>query len=132
MDEFSIGDLAKQAKVNIETVRYYERRGLIAAPPRNKSGHRQYSRDAVRRTEFIKRSQALGFSLKEIEEILALRVTPESTCADMKSHVAEKLLDVENKIDELARIRGALNRLLERCTGKGPIGSCPILEELYR
>ncbi len=132
MDEITIGELARQAKVNIETIRYYERKGLLAAPPRNKSGHRQYSVDSVRRTEFIKRSQALGFSLKEIDEILELRVTPESTCADMKSRVAEKLIDVEGKIDELVRIRDALNRLLKKCTGKGPIGSCPILEELYR
>jgi MerR family transcriptional regulator, copper efflux regulator len=68
---------------------------LLTDPPRNKSGHRQYPADAIRRTEFIKRSQAIGFSLKEIEEILELRVTPDSTCADMKSRLAENLIDVE-------------------------------------
>lgn len=132
MDPISIGELAKQANVHIETIRYYERRGLIADPPRNQSGHRQYPVEAVIRTEFIKRCQALGFSLREIQDILELRVTPQSTCADMKSRVSEKLMEVDQKIDELIRIRNALSRLLNRCTGKGPIGHCPILEELYR
>lgn len=132
MDKLSIGKLAKQANVNIETVRYYERRGLIAEPPRNKSGHRQYSTEMVRRIDFIKRCQILGFSLNEIEEILDLRVTLDSTCADMKKRVTEKLIDVNNKINELAQIRNALSHLLKNCTGKGPIGKCPILEELYK
>ena len=131
MDNLSIGELAKKAGVNIETIRYYERRGLIADPPRNKSGHRQYSEEAVKRTEFIKKCQALGFSLNEIQEILELRITPESTCAEMKSRVSEKLADVDQKINEIAHIRDALGRLLKKCTGKGPIGKCPILEELY-
>jgi len=131
MDNISIGELAKRANVNIETIRYYERRGLIAEPPRNKSGHRQYSTEAVKRTEFIKRCQTLGFSLKEIQDILELRVTATSTCSDMKLRVTEKLSTVEKKIDELIQIRDALDRLLQKCTGKGPIGKCPILEELY-
>ena len=131
MERISIGELAKQAKVNIETIRYYERRGLVADPPRNKSGHRQYSSEAVKRTVFIKRCQSLGFSLKEIQEILELKMTRQSTCADMKDRVTEKVLAVNEKIDELVQIRDALDRLLERCTGKGPIGKCPILEELY-
>ena len=132
MDKLSIGELARQANVNIETIRYYERRGLISEPPRNKSGHRQYTVEAVRRTDFIKRCQTLGFSLKEIEEILELRITPESTCADMKSRVTEKLMDVDKKINELVQIRDALSRLLKKCTGKGPIDNCPILGELYQ
>ena len=70
MDKLSIGELARQTNVNIETIRYYERRGLIATPPRNNSGHRQYSKYAVRRTDFIKRCQKLGFSLNKIQEIL--------------------------------------------------------------
>ena len=132
MEKYSIGALAKQVNVNIETIRYYERKGLISEPPRNKSGHRQYSREAVRRTDFIKRCQTIGFTLKEIEDILELKITPESTCADMKSRVTEKLIDVDKKINDLARIRNALSRLQKKCTGKGPIGNCPILEELYQ
>jgi len=132
MENLTVGRLAKEVGINLETIRYYERRGLISEPPRNKSGHRQYSQEAVKRTDFIKRCQTLGFSLKEIEEILELRITPESSCADMKSRVAKKLTDVDKKVDELVQIRDALNRLLKKCTGKGPIGSCPILEELYQ
>jgi MerR family copper efflux transcriptional regulator len=132
MNKISIGMLAKQVNVNIETIRYYERIGLLAEPPRNKSGHRQYSAEEVKRTEFIKRCQALGFSLKEIQEILELRMTPGSTCADMQSRVADKLTSVDRKINELTQIRDALTRLQKKCTGRGPIGQCPIIEELYR
>jgi MerR family copper efflux transcriptional regulator len=132
MDTLLIGELAKQANVNIETIRYYERRGLIPEPPRNDSGHRQYSTEAVKRTEFIKRCQSLGFSLKEIQEILELRMTPKSTCADMQSRVTEKMTDVDGKIAELIQIRDGLGRLQKKCTGTGPIGKCPILEELYK
>ena len=132
MKKLSIGELAKQANVNIETIRYYERRGLLPEPPRNKSGHRQYPSEALKRTDFIKRCQALGFSLYKITDILELRITPKSTCADMKLRVGEKLADVDKKIQELVHIRDALSRLVKKCTGKGPIGSCPILEELYQ
>ena len=132
MEKLSIGELAKRANVNVETIRYYERRGLIPEPPRNKSGHRLYSQGAVTRTDFIKRCKALGFSLKEIVELLALRVTPESTCADMKSRVEVKISDVEMKISDLNQIRDGLYRLSQKCTGNGPIGKCPILEELYQ
>jgi MerR family mercuric resistance operon transcriptional regulator len=131
MEKISIGELAKKVNVNIETIRYYERRGLLAEPPRKKRGHRQYSMEEVSRTDFIKRCQKLGFSLTEILEILSLKMSPASTCADMKSRVNEKLTDVEKKINELVLIRNALRRLLRKCTGKGPIGKCPILEELY-
>jgi len=132
MERLSIGQLAKRANVNLETIRYYERRGMLPQPPRNKSGYRQYSQEDVKRTDFIKRCQALGFSLKEIAELLSLRVDPNSTCADMKRRIEEKISDVERKVADLNRIREALLRLSDRCTGKGPIGKCPVLEELYR
>jgi len=86
----------------------------------------------LKRTDFIKRCQTLGFSLNEIAEILELRITPESTCADMKLRVGEKLTDVDKKIQELVHIRDTLGRLVKKCTVKGPIGSCQILEELYQ
>jgi MerR family mercuric resistance operon transcriptional regulator len=94
MQPYTIGQLAKAANVNLETIRYYERRGLIPEPPRNLSGHRQYSDDAVLRTKFIKRSQQLGFSLKEISEILSLRMEPGITCGDIKAKVEAKMVDV--------------------------------------
>lgn len=132
MEKLTIGQLAKKANVNRETIRYYERRGLIPEPPRNNSGHREYSLEEVKRTEFIKRSQALGFSLKEILELLSLRVEAGTTCADVKARVETKIEDVEKKITDLEQIRKALLLLSKRCTGKGPVGYCPILEELYK
>lgn len=132
MEKLTTGQLAKLANVNLETIRYYERRGLIPEPPRNKSGHRAYSLEAVKRTIFIKRSQALGFSLREISELLLLRVEPGTTCADVKVRVERKIEDIEKKITDLEQMRKALLRLAQRCTGKGPVGHCPILEELYK
>jgi MerR family mercuric resistance operon transcriptional regulator len=132
MEKLTIGQLAKRAKVNLETIRYYERRGLIPEPPRSESGYRMYSSDAVARTEFIKRAQALGFSLREISEIFALRMEPETTCGDMKAKVEAKIEDIEQKIADLEQIREALVAMAEKCRGKGPIGECPILEALYK
>jgi MerR family mercuric resistance operon transcriptional regulator len=132
MEKLTIGQLAKKANVNLETIRYYERRGLLPEPPRNKSGHRQYSLEEVKRTEFIKRCQALGFSLKEVSELLLLRVIPGTTCGDIKARVETKIEDVEKRIVDLEKIRKALLRMSSKCIGKGPVGQCPILEELYK
>ena len=132
MEKLTIGQLAKKANVNLETIRYYERRGLLPEPPRNKSGHRQYSLEEVKRTEFIKRCQALGFSLKEILELLSLKVISGTTCGDIKARVETKIADVEKRIVDLEKIREALLRMSSKCTGKGPVGLCPILEELYK
>ncbi len=132
MEKLTRGQLAKRANVNPETIRYYERRGLLPEPHRNGSGFREYTQEAVNRTEFIKRLQALGFSLKEISELLSLRVEPGRTCGDVKVRVEGKVVDIEKKIADLEDIREALLRLSSKCTGKGPIGQCPVLEELYQ
>jgi MerR family mercuric resistance operon transcriptional regulator len=132
MEKLTIGQLAKKVNVNLETIRYYERRGLLPEPPRNKSGHRVYSVEDVKRTEFIKRCQVLGFSLKEISELLTLRVEPGTTCGDVKTRVETKIVDVEKRIEDLERIREALLRMSSKCIGRGPVGQCPILEELYK
>ena len=130
MQKLTIGQLAKKANVNLETIRYYERRGLIPEPPRSVSGYRQYSADDLQRTRFIKRAQALGFSLKEIEELLTLRVEPGTTCGEVKARVQAKIKDVEKRIADLEHMQAALLRLSKRCTGRGPASKCPILEEL--
>jgi MerR family mercuric resistance operon transcriptional regulator len=130
MQKLTIGQLAKQANVNLETIRYYERRGLIPEPPRSISGYRQYSADDLQRTRFIKRAQALGFSLKEIAELLSLRVEPGMTCKEVKARVQAKIADVEKRISDLEHMRVALSRLSARCAGQGPVSKCPILEEL--
>ncbi|MDP2644937.1 MAG: heavy metal-responsive transcriptional regulator [Desulfobacterales bacterium] len=132
MEKMTISQLAKKAKVNRETIRYYERRGLVPEPPRNKSGYREYSLEEVRRTEFIKRCQALGFSLKEIMELLSLRVEPGTTCPDVKARVEIKIADVEKRIEALKNIRKALLSMSGKCVRNGPVGQCPILEELYK
>ena len=130
MGIYSIGQLAKKANVNLETIRYYERRGLLPEPPRNKSGHRQYSIKDLRRTEFIKRTQSLGFSLHEVSDLLSLKVEPDKTCADVKQRVKSKLIDIDEKIETLQRMREVLLKLETNCPGKGPLNGCPILETL--
>ena len=130
MKPLTIGQVAKRTRVNIETVRYYERRGLIPPPPRRESGYRQFSQGTVARIRFIKRAQEVGFTLKEITELLSLRVDPETSCADIKGKAEGKLREVEQKIEELNRMKRALVRLKAACRGRGPTSECPILEAL--
>src|SRR4051794_37191114 len=98
METLTIGQLAKRVGVNLETIRYYEREGLIPPPPRKSSGHRAYSASAVSRVRFIKRAQELGFSLAEIRELLHLRVAPAQLCTDVISQIDAKTREVEEKI----------------------------------
>jgi len=132
MDELLIGELAEKVNVNKETIRYYERKGLIPNPPRNDSGHRQYSEIDIKRTEFIKRTQSLGFSLKEIKDLLMLKIEPGTTCKDIQKIVKLKVSDIDKKINDLKEIKNTLNKLAGRCTGRGPVGECPILDELEK
>jgi len=128
MDGLTSGDLAKQANVHIETLRYYERRGLLASPPRGTSNYRLYSEDAVRRLHFIKEAQTLGFSLKEIKELLSLRAAPKTQCQDIRERAEAKIKDIEAKIRSLQGMKQALSKLVAECSGDGPITECPILD----
>jgi len=130
MDGFTIGQVAKQANVNIETLRYYERRGLIPRPRRTVANYRVYSSDNLRRVKFIKQAQGLGFSLQEIKKLLALRATPRARCADVRTYAAHKIEDIDGKIRSLARMRKTLEKLIAECSGDGPVTQCPILESL--
>ncbi|RJQ47368.1 MAG: MerR family transcriptional regulator [Gammaproteobacteria bacterium] len=130
MESLSIGQLAKAAQVNVETVRYYEREGLLPRPARRASGYRRYPSATVTRLQFIKRSKELGFSLKEIAELLALRIDPHSGCADVKRRAEAKLADIERKLTDLRRMRRALTQLVHDCGGEGPSSACPILDTL--
>ena len=130
MKALTIGQVARHAGVGIETVRFYERQGLLEEPARKQSGYRQYGEDVVARLRFIRRAKELGFSLKEIKELLALRVDPTTTCAEVRSKAAAKLTDVEQKIEALQRIRTALVKLTAVCRGRGPTSECPILDAL--
>lgn len=130
MERFTIGRFAKQAGVNIETVRYYERRRLLPKPERSSSGYRQYSDEGVRKIRFIRHAQELGFSLKEIQGLLNLRINPGVTCADVEKRAEEKIMDIDRKIDTLKKMRHVLVRLKASCKANVPSSECPILEAL--
>ena len=130
MPKLTIGQLAGGAGVGVETVRYYERRGLIPEPPRSPGGYRIYSPKEVARIRFIKRAQSLGFSLNEISDLLSLKVNPRSTCAQVKSSAQAKIEDIDRRIAALQEMRQALARLAAQCRGNGPSSACPILEAL--
>lgn len=127
---FTIGKVARLTEVGIETLRFYEREGLIPEPPRRDSGYRQYPPAIIDRVRFIKRAKDLGFTLAEIKELLNLSVGPKTTCADVKRKAAEKIKEVDAKIADLKRMKQALNQLTDQCRGKGPVSECPILENL--
>ena len=130
MNGLTIGQVAKQAGVHVETLRYYERRGLVARPPRSGSNYRLYPHEAVTRLQFIKRAQDLGFSLKEIKELLSLRAAPRAQCADVRERARAKMSDIDERIRSLAAMRNALQKLVAQCAGRGPVTECPILESL--
>jgi MerR family mercuric resistance operon transcriptional regulator len=128
----TIGRLAQEAGVNLETVRFYERQGLLPKPPRSASGYRLFPADAARRLRFIKRAKELGFSLSEIRELLALRVSPRTTSTEIRRRTEAKIADVEGKIKALDSIRKSLVKLARSCGGCAPLSECPILESLDR
>jgi MerR family mercuric resistance operon transcriptional regulator len=130
MKPLSIGEVARQAGVGVETVRFYERQGLLAEPDRKASGYRQYDEEAVAVLRFIRRAKELGFTLKEIKELLTLRLDPDGTAADVKRRAEAKVADIEAKLRDLRRMREALLRLTAACHGRGPVSTCPILEAL--
>ncbi len=126
------GELAAHAGVNIQTVRFYERRGILPKPSRTASGYRVYSAEAVRLIRFIKRSQELGFTLDEIEDLLRLRNNRRSSCAVVKSAGQAKMAAVEAKIADLKAMKRALAVLLASCERNDRDRECPILEALER
>lgn len=130
MNGLTIGQLAKESKLHVETIRYYERRGLIPKPPRTVSNYRMYSSENLLRVKFIKHAQGLGFSLKEIKELLALRATPRAKCADVQKYTTRKIEDIKERIHSLTRMRRSLEQLLRECSGNLPVTVCPILESL--
>lgn len=126
----TIGRLARIGGVNLETVRYYEREGLLPKPPRTQSGYRIFPPDAARRLRFIKRAQDLGFSLAEIKELLSLRMRRGARHADVRFRAQAKIDDIEQKIKTLQRMKGALRDLADRCESCPPSAACPILASL--
>jgi len=129
-DTLRIGQLAAEAGVNVETIRFYERRGLLTEPGRRPSGYREYEPDSVRRVRFIKRAQHLGFTLAEIEELLRLRDDRTAKCEDVRSAALGKLRDIEEKIRSLRAMKRALGVLVKSCNKNAAVRECPILEAL--
>lgn len=132
-DRKLIGEVASEAGVNIQTLRYYERRGLIPAPKRSSAGYRQYSEESVRLVTFIKRAQELGFTLREVEDLLKLRA-PGPRRRDAARAVAEaKVLDIDGRIRDLTAMRGALVALVQTCACSSEAApGCAILEALEK
>lgn len=125
---FTIGKLAAEAGVNVETIRFYERRGLLAQPGKKPGGFRQYDDQAVARVRFIKRAQTLGFSLEEINELMVLNQN--GCCRKTHDTAVAKLATVEARIEHLNKIRTTLNTLIKECESGGTDLSCPIIETL--
>lgn len=126
----TIGQLAKRAGVNIETLRYYEREKLIASPPRRISGYRQYPLEMVSEILFIRQAKELGFSLKDVAELLKLRSDPHRTAADVKRKAQAKISEINDKIRALQAISDELATLSSSCPGHGPTSQCPIMAAL--
>lgn len=127
-----IGELAQRTQVAIDTVRYYERQGLMPEPSRRASGYRSYDLDDVVRLRFIRRAKALGFTLQEIRELMELSAHRNDDMASLKALTATKLEEITNKINELELIRQGLNELVTSCPGHGTLEQCPILSALAR
>jgi MerR family mercuric resistance operon transcriptional regulator len=130
MKSLTIGRLAKQAGVNLETIRFYERKGLLPKPPRSECGYRLFPVDAAKRLRFIRRAQELGFSLGEIRELLAFRIAPAAKSADVQRRAQAKITDIEAKIRSLESMKKTLRELTNACPGCGSARDCPILQSL--
>ena len=125
-----IGEVAERGGVNLQTIRYYEREGLLPEPPRLESGYRMFPESTVRRLRFIKRAQEIGFSLGEIRELLSLRMDAQRERTEVRTLAQAKMADIDGKIRTLKAMKTVLNRLTERCSGCGPASECPILESI--
>lgn len=128
--EIHIGEAARRSGVRVQTLHYYERRGLLRPSRGVSTKYRVYSEDAIRRVLFIRRAQALGFTLDEIKELLEIRIDSGATCGDVRSRAEAKLNDVKEKIQTLRSMQNTLERVTAACSGQGAVSECPILESL--
>lgn len=126
----TIGAVARRAGVGVDTIRYYEREGLLPPPRRRASGYRDYDPSAVERLRFARRAKDLGFTLKEIRELLALSADRERGVAGVKRRAEARLSEVEQRIRELKRVKHGLQQLIDACPGHGALEHCPILHAL--
>ncbi len=131
-EEYTIGKLAKESGVTVETVRFYEQKGLINQPS-PKSGYRKYPYDDVIKIRFVKRAKELGFTLNEAKELLQLRVKSDAKCGQVKLKAEQKLEDVDKKIKDLNKIKRSLKSLIQTCSNnESSTSECPILESFEK
>ncbi len=130
MTSLTIGQVAKQTGISIDSIRFYEREKLISSPPRRLSGYRQYSEDTVKDLLFIRHAKEMGFTLREISDLLSLRSNPCGTAAEVKQKTLAKINDINNKICMMQLIKNELMQLTMTCTGDGLAKSCPIINAL--
>lgn len=130
MKQLKIGQVAKQSDLTVETIRYYEQRGLIPEPNRLNSGYRVYPESILTRLNFINRCKDLGFSLQEISELLSIQINPENSSALVKEQVEHKIELVKDKISELQKLQDSLEQLSGLCCGEGSVSDCPIIDFL--
>jgi MerR family mercuric resistance operon transcriptional regulator len=130
LEMLRIGQVAKKGDVGVETVRFYESEGLIELPKRNASGYRQYPESTIMQIQFIRQAKSLGFSLKEIGELIKLKKTPNARCDGVKTAAVGKIADIQKKIDALVRMKEALQPLVAKCRASEPICDCPILNAI--
>ena len=130
MESLRTGEVARRAGVNVETLRFYEREGILPEPPRRVSGYREYPPETVELIRFVKRAQQLGFSLKEIRELLELREVPRRASKQVRQLVQAKIAEIEAKIRDLESMREALGELLCACRDRPKAATCPIIASL--
>lgn len=130
MSTITIGKVAKSADVSVETVRFYEQKGLIPRAERTESGYRKYNPSIIEQLKFIQRAKNVGFSLSDIGDLITLKSDPDSCCADVMLRAKIKLEEIDNKISELTRIRDSLQNLVSECDGNPKTTECPLIESL--
>jgi MerR family mercuric resistance operon transcriptional regulator len=129
---FSVGDLAARSGCKVETVRYYEKTGLMPEPPRSEGGHRIYSLEQLKRLFFIRRSRNLGFSIEQVKELLRFVDEPDHTCGEVRAMAVQQVQAAQDKIDDLKRLQKALNTMAARCKGgRYKAEECPIIDALF-
>jgi MerR family transcriptional regulator, copper efflux regulator len=132
MKSMKIGEVAKRSGIGIETIRYYEREGLLQEPERRPSGYRQYHESTLQRLEYIGRAKALGFTLAEIRELLELSFAAPSGCDHIRQRAEAKITDIEGKIRSLQQMRRSLRKIVDRCKAKDSPDDCPLVHDAKR
>lgn len=130
MSFMKIGEVAKQSNVGIETIRYYEREGLLPEPERRPSGYRQYDESVVSRLTFIRRAKELGFTLAEIKELVGLWFDTSTRCEHVRSKAEQKIAGIEDKIRSLQKMKRSLKKVISKCASRDTVEDCPLLEGL--